>query len=265
MLAMIGLAILLADPLENGVHAKLTVGELFVPVGLQAGDGPIDLLVHLHGSAELMERQLPRIGGRTVLVSLSLNGLSSVYTRQFADPAVFLKLIDEAAKRSAAAVGSESIAFRRVIVSSFSAGFGGVREMLKSEDCYRRIDTLVMADSIYAGYVEDSREKGVDPKLMAGFLRFAREAKEGRKQLVISHSELQPDGYASTAETADYLIRELGLMRQVPQQKLEENWTCQSRCEQAGLHILGFSGTMGTDHMQHLRNIGRLWAVVAQK
>src|SRR6185436_1077536 len=69
-------------PRRHGFRAKLTVGELFVPDGLRAADGRIDLIVHLHGSAELMERNLTQAGGRTALVTLSLNGLSSVYTKQ---------------------------------------------------------------------------------------------------------------------------------------------------------------------------------------
>src|SRR5205085_2033835 len=92
----------------------------------------------------------------------------------------------------------------KLIVVSFSAGFGGVRELLKSEAIYERIDTLVMADSIYAGYVPGTKSSDVDPVAMTGFLKFARDATEGRKTMVISHCELRPETYASTAETADY-------------------------------------------------------------
>jgi hypothetical protein len=253
------LTLLVGDPASTDLRTKLTVGELFVPKGLEVADGPIDLVVHLHGSAELMERNLTQAGNRAVLVTVSLNGLSSVYTRQFANPETFLGLVNEAAQKTSSHLPGENVSFRRVVVSSFSAGFGGVRELLKSEECYRRIDSIVMADSIYAGYVDDSRERGVDPKLMAGFLRFARDAVGGKKQLVISHCQLQPDGYASTAETADFLVRELGLTRRAVQESWSDRWECESRCEQSGLRILGFRGATGADHMQHLRNIGRLW------
>jgi hypothetical protein len=243
-------------------RSQLTVGQLFIPAGMRASDGPIGLIVHLHGSGAILEENLSLAKGRRVLVTVSLNGLSSVYTRQFADPLVFEMLVSEAARKTAPLVGAESIEFSSVTVSSFSAGFGGVRELLKSPECFQRIDAIVMADSIYAGYAEGLPERRVDPALMAGFLKFAREAVAGRKQLVISHCALQPDGYASTAETADYLLRELKLTRQPVDETWAEQWHCTSRCEQEGFHLFGFTGTEGTEHLRHLRNIGRLWSVL---
>jgi hypothetical protein len=132
------LSVLSAEPAPkptrpDGFRARLAVGELFVPAGLRAADGRIDLIFHLHGSAELMEHNLAHARGRSVLVTVSLNGLSSVYTSQFKRPELFLSLIDEAAKKTAPQVGADPLEFGRVIVSSFSAGFGGVREFLKSQ------------------------------------------------------------------------------------------------------------------------------------
>src|SRR5207302_384225 len=98
----------------------------------------------------------------------------------------------------------------RVVVSSFSAGFGGVRALLKVPEHFARIDGLIMADSIYCGYAGEPKEHRVDPALMDGFRRFAAEAAAGRKAFLLTHSALVPDGYASTAETADFLIHALG-------------------------------------------------------
>jgi hypothetical protein len=266
------ISLLLADPTPAavvqpaGFRHPLAVGRLFVPEGLQAADGPIGLIVHLHGARDLLERKLAQSQIRAVLVTVSLNGLSSVYTKQFAAPQTFLNLLEEAAIRTGPAVGAERVEFGQVLVSSFSAGFGGVRELLnaKSPDCYRRIDALVMADSIYAGYLGDARERGVDPERMSGFLRFAKDAAAGRKKMVISHCQLQPETYASTAETADYVLRQLNLQRQECDAIWAEQWQNTSRCEQAGLHVFGFSGSTGSDHMRHLHNIERLWNVASR-
>lgn len=247
---------------SSGQRCRLASGTLFVPAGLRIADGPVQLLIHLHGSAAVLEENLSRAAARRVLVTISLNGLSSVYTRHFADPQVFLTLVSEAARETAPLVGADSIEFESITVSSFSAGFGGVRELLKSADCFQQIDALVMADSIYAGYADGLPERRVDPELMAGFLKFAREAVAGRKQLVISHCALQPDGYASTAETADYLLRELMLSRRPVDEVWAEQWHCTSRCEQEGFHLFGFSGMEGADHLRHLRNIGQQWSVL---
>ena len=168
----------------------LSVGELFIPAGLRAAHepcAPLDLIVHLHGAPEVLAENLPQAGA--VLVTVSLNGLSTAYAEQFTRADRFLNLLDEASRETAAA-GAASLPFRRVILSSFSAGFGGVRELLKSEACYQRIHGLVMADSIYAGYKNDDEDLGIDSKLMAGFVRFARDAQAGRKRMVVSYCRL---------------------------------------------------------------------------
>lgn len=242
----------------------LTVGELFIPEGLRAAQGPLDVIVHLHGAPEVAEQNLPHAGARAVLVTVSLNGVSTVYTEQFIKAETFLNLLDEAARETATHAGAAAIPFRRVILSSFSAGFGGVRELLKSAACYQRIDGLVMADSIYAGYKNDDEDLGIDNDLMAGFLRFARDAQAGRKRMVISYCALPTEGYASTAETADYLMRELGAAQQPANEAWAEHWKCESRCEHGGLQLFGFAGTQSADHHRHLRNIGHLWKRICQ-
>jgi hypothetical protein len=238
---------------------------LFVPPNLQLHDGKTNLVVHLHGSPERTERNVAKSGWNAAIITVTLNGLSSVYTRQFTPPDFFLKLLDEAAAKIASQLKQPSVEFERVAVTSFSAGFGGVRELLKSDQCFERMDILVMADSIYAGYSEPASERKVDPALMAGFLRFARDAVAGRKSLVISHCQLQPDGYASTGETADYLIRELGLNRQPEKNEWATNWLCSSRCKQGNLHVFGFEGTEGADHMRHLINLGQLLEIAVKE
>src|SRR5207248_3461761 len=170
---------------------------------------------------------------------------------------------DEAtAKLKELGVTAEVPKVRRVIVSSFSAGFGGVRELLKDPAAFARIDAIVMADSIYAGYAGDPAQRQVDPKNMEGFVRFAEEAAAGRKWFVLSHCRLQPDGYASTAETADYLIEKLGGKREM----VSEPWpdpalTLESRFRQGHFEAYGFAGTMGADHVRHLH---ALWVLLGR-
>jgi hypothetical protein len=180
-----------------------------------------------------------------------------VYADHFADEGRFERLLTdvEAVLRRESAARPWRVG--RVVVSSFSAGFGGVRQLLRQPAAFARIDALVMADSIYCGYAGDPALKQVDAELMAGFLRFARLAADGKKQFVLSHSRQVPEGYASTTETADYLIAQLGLSRQ---DAGTEPWPgglrLLSRCERGGFEVLGFDGAEPEDHMRHLRNIG---------
>jgi hypothetical protein len=92
---------------------------------------------------------------------------------------------------------------------------------------------------------------------MADFLRFARLAADGSKQFILSHSQQVPEGYASTTETADYLMARLGLDRNAV---AAESWpgglTLVSRGGRGRFEVLGFDGHAAEDHMRHLRAIG---------
>jgi len=222
---------------------------------LLPSSGEIDLTLHLHGAPTVVESNFLRAGSSGVLVNVTLPGLSTVYTERFRDPNVFHRILDETGAQLKAHGLTDGQRFRRVTVSSFSAGFGGVRELLKNEGTLDRIDALVMADSIYAGYTGDSATRGVNPVHMVGFLKFARAAAQGRKRMIISYSQQRPDGYASTTETADYLISQLGGVREIIAETWPGGLKLLSRFRKGHLEIYGLAGDTGADHMRHLQNL----------
>lgn len=236
----------------------LSLGRLEIPAGHRPTNAAPDLWVHLHGAPEVVARNLEGAGWLQPRLNVTLPGLSSVYRRAFAEPGSLIRLLDEARAAFSRETGHPAPAWGRVAVSSFSAGFGGVREMLKHEPSFARIDALVLADSLYAGYAGDPAERRVDPELMAGFLRYAREAVAGRKQMVVSFCQLRPEGYASTGETAAYLVRETGLETTTCREEWVSGWICLSRAAKGELRLLGFAGDQAEDHLKHLRNLGRL-------
>jgi hypothetical protein len=149
-------------------------------------------------------------------------------------------------------------------VSSFSAGYGGVRELLKSPANFRRIDALILSDTIYAGYQPGSL-RDVQVEHMADFLRFARAAAAGEKHMLLTHCRLQPNGYAGTHETADYLIARLHGERETPKAPWPvEGMTLESQFKRKQLSIFSFAGSTGEDHMKHLRNIGEIWRLAPE-
>ncbi|HEY2158362.1 MAG TPA: hypothetical protein VGH33_22220, partial [Isosphaeraceae bacterium] len=102
-------------------------------------------------------------------------------------------------------------------------------------------------------------DRKVDPELMTGFRRFARDAADGKKSLLVTHSALVPDGYASTAETADDLIGSLSGTPETARGEWGPKLAATRRFERGRALFVGFAGTTGEDHMAHLRGIARLW------
>lgn len=214
------------------------------------------LWLHLHGATATVEQAFARIGAPGVLVTLTLPGLSKVYADHFADPSVFDSLLREVAAAMRGAGAGPDWTPGELTVSSFSAGFGGVRQLLRQPAAFDRITTLVMADSIYCGYAEPAADRRVDPGLMEGFVRFARLAAEGKKRMLITHSEQVPAGYASTTETADYLLAAVGAQRAADPRAWDQDLHQLSIGRQGQFEVTGFAGREAADHLRHLRSLG---------
>ncbi len=241
-----------------GHRHKLTDGALFVPAGFACNArGEFDLTLHLHGAAETVEQNFVAARYPGVLANVTLPGLSAVYSERFKDTNTFWRILREAEAqlKTCTTTGTSAPRLDRVTVTSFSAGFGGVRELLRDPGICARIDTIVMADSIYAGFVGDPAERNVDPANMEGFLKFAREAAAGRRRLLISHSQLPTPSYASTVETADYLITQLGGRREAATEDWPDRLKLRSQFRKGQCEILDFDGDTGADHMQHLTQL----------
>jgi hypothetical protein len=255
------LALTLAQAAPAGQRIELDAGAtVFVPDGYKPADGGVvDVVLHLHGAASEVEPAFVDAGFPGVLVAFNRKGLSSVYAGPFSDPALFPKLLDATLSALKTRGLADAPRLGRVVVSSFSAGFGGVRAILKVPEHFARVDGLVMADSLYCGYAGDPALRRVDPALMDGFRRFAAEAAEGRKTLLLTHSAQVPDGYASTTETADFLIASVGGSLSKADRDWGDGWTQTRSFSKGRFLVLGFSGTEGDDHMRHLRRIAAVW------
>lgn len=240
---------------------QVRVGKAVVslPAGWHArSEDAVPVWLHLHGAPATVEAGFAAIGAPGVLVNVTLPGLSKVYADHFAGPEVFGELLRATEAVLRAERPERTWTAGALTVSSFSAGFGGVRQLLRQPAAAGRIGTLVMADSIYCGYAGDPKERRVDPELMAGFLAYARRAAAGEARLLITHTEQVPDGYGSTTETADYLIAQLGGRRSAEERAWSPKLRQTSRFAAGGCEIVGFAGAAADDHMQHLRGIG-LW------
>ena len=251
---------------DDNIHVtpatKLANGS--ITVFRKADAAPTELLVHFHGATETAKAAFIKSDLNVVLVVVNFPGLSSAYSKPFAaEPDLFEQILKHASTVAATSSDQSPVKWQRVSVSSFSAGFGAVREILKTPKNFDRIDAIVAADSIYAGLKQDTPDRQVDDQNMRDFQRFAALAADSKKAFVISHSA-QPTTYASTTETADYLLRSLSLTRDSNSSIKTDSMQQTSQASQGRFVVLGFSGESGKDHMQHLHNIHLLWKRLAK-
>jgi hypothetical protein len=193
-------------------RSPISGGLLMLPPAFSSADGRYDLLLHLHGNTDLVEESVAFSGLNAVLVIMNLGTGSGPYEDRFANPGVLPEIIDRAQalmeKR-----GLVHPTLRRLALSGWSAGYGGVLKVLEQPALAARVDAVLLMDGIHVGYQPESHELLLDR--LAPFTRFAKEAVEGRRLFSITHTHIVPMGnYAGTRETTDALLRLVGVARE---------------------------------------------------
>ena len=71
----------------------------------------------------------------------------------------------------------------------------------------------------------------------------------------MTHSEIFPGTFASTTETADYLLRELGLHRTPVLRWGPRGMQQLSEVRAGGFELLGFAGNSAPDHIDQFQGM----------
>ncbi len=232
-----------------GRREPLTIGTLFIPAKLQKAKR-LPLFVHFHGAAWVAEIAAAR-SGRFAVISVETGSGSSAYAKQFSDRALFNAMLREAAEKT-------GVAFGPISLTAWSAGHGAIREILSVPEYYARVQKVLLLDGLHTGYVNNKPgplESELEPDHLDIFLKFARDAVAGRKTMVITHSEIFPGTFASTTETADWLVTQLGLRRRAILRwgPLKTQQLSESR---AGKFLLmGYAGNSAPDHVDEFHSL----------
>ncbi len=232
-----------------GRREPLALGTLFIPQKL-IKKKTLPLLVFFHGGKWVPEVVAAK-NGHIASIAIQIGSGSGVYARQFEGNAKFEELLAEAEQKS-------GLKFKQVTIGGWSAGNGAVREILKSADSYARVQRVLMIDGIHASYV-NGKPGPLESEIVADnlqiFLKLARDAMTGRKQAIITHSEIFPGTFVSTTETADYLVAQLGLKRK-PVLKWGPMGSQQlSEVEKGKFLLVGFAGNSAPDHVDQLHSL----------
>jgi hypothetical protein len=229
--------------------------QFFVPAGVKRAD-KLSLVVHFHGSAAFVsEYAAAQLRDNHVIATVQLGSGSGIYDRSFSNPLVFDTLLANI-RSSAARILQRDVAFERIILSGWSAGYGAVRAILRDSTRAEMIDGVLLLDGLHTGYIPDRRvvsEGGqIDTTNFPAFLRYARWAVDGRKRFLITHSEIFPGTFASTTESANYMIDALGLKRSPVLEWGVLGMQQTSRARAGRFEVRGYAGNAGPDHVDHL-------------
>lgn len=231
-----------------GRREKLGLGTLFIPTKLKLKN-KTPLLIHFHGGTWLPEVAAARVN--TAVIAIQIGAGSGVYARAFADAQRFSQLLQEAEAK----VG---VKFAPVTLSGWSAGYGAIREILKTPENYARVDRVLLIDGLHTGYVNGKpgpQESQLETEGLQIFLQFARDAVTGKKRMLITHSEIFPGTFASTTETADWLLNQLGFKRKAVVRWGPMQTQMLSQVKQGRFQLFGFAGNSAPDHIDQLHSL----------
>lgn len=239
----------LAQATPDGRREKLELGTLFLPAKLKLKSS-VPLFIHFHGGTWLPEVAAAKVG-KTAVISIQIGSGSGAYAKPFADAQLFSRLIAEAEAKA-------GVKFTPISLTGWSAGYGSIREILKVPEHYARVDGVLLIDGLHTGYVGEKpgpQESQIETDKLEVFLKFARDAVAGRKRMIVTHSEIFPGTFASTTETTDWLLGQLGLKRK-PVVKWGPMQTQQLSEVRAGKFLLiGYAGNTAPDHVDQLHSL----------
>jgi len=248
-------------PVANGRQISLSnsAWKLFIPDTYEHRAGDIaDILVHFHGDPQTVWNNSLHAELNTVIVTVNYSGLSSAYSGPFSNATLFQTLMNEAlTKVRLESDFSSTLQWDQIGVSSFSAGYGAVREILKSSSYLNSIDALLAADSLYATTADDGTPLNSQ---MANYKMFANLAQSGEKTFVFSHSQVLTYTYENTMETGNELMQHLGINTQPSSLSGLGTLDFYRHAKSGNFELWGAQGADGDAHLEHLRYIGQFLA-----
>jgi hypothetical protein len=237
---------------------------LFVPAGWRApASGGLELAVHFHGAPWFAIQEHLRRGLDAPLVVHSPGQGSTIYRVGFEDPARFPQLLRRVEQELKARGAPTSSRVAAVDVTSFSAGYGAVRELVKQPAAFALLRRVILADSMYGSFAPGTTRPATEH--VDVWVPLARAAMAGDKTFVLTHSQVPTDQYASTAQCAAALLEAVGVPRRTlspgpsSPATTDPEFPLTYRADSGHFHVWGYGGADAAAHMTHPRHIADVW------
>ena len=266
-------------------YASIRGGVLFTPDSFSPLGSNYDLVIHFHGSIQVVRESAEVAGLDAAVAVINLGIGSGPYEEAYAVPGTYEALLDEI-DHALEPRGVPTPQLRRVALSSWSAGYGAIGKILDVRRGTDPLDALLVLDGIHTGWMGGERDRGapvnlfasrgaLNPMPLAPFARAAKAAASGGILFSITHSEIDPIAYAGAGVTADYLLavaagapvsrepsREppphlnLRAAEGAVSKRLEKRMAPTTEARVGGLQVRGFRGNTPEHHMAHLLQMG---------
>lgn len=174
----------------SGLGISIPKGIIMVPAEPIKPDGSVDIMFQFRGGNI---SQYEKAGVNAVVV-LADSDKPKEFNSSFVNTAVdkILAKLKE--------VSGKNVKLGKLGFSAFSGGAQAVSNILRSGGIVKKPDFVYIADGAHGG--EDVWSKLAD------------EAEKGQTKFILTHTAIVPDGFKSTTEVAEDLLKSRGLSRQ---------------------------------------------------
>lgn len=228
----------------------MSMGQVLLPhQGGISKNGQFDVVIHFHGH-EPIRKEFVKTAKGVVLVGIDLGIGSGAYQAPFSSPATFTNLLTSIENAVARHAGRPSAKIRKLALSSWSAGYGAIEQILR-QPAGKKVDALILLDSVHAGYT-DEQAHTLKTDQLTPFVDFARRAAKKQTFMFLSHSSIIPPGYASTTEVAEHVTKQLGGKLKKANKQDVLGLDMIDRFDKGNFHVRGYTGDDKPDHCAHI-------------
>lgn len=226
------------------------------------------LTLHFHTTAWLPVREHLAAGLNNPLLVWNRPGASSAYRVPFEDKDRWPRLLAQVKTELITNGAPKDFDFTAYKVSSFSAGYGAVRELVKRPDFFSKLKRVVLCDSIYGSLDESDGTRKARQDTVEPWFPLAEAAAKGEKTFLLTFSEV-PTPYASSSECGAAIAAHVGGKFQPanpepPVRSEDNNLKPLTRYDKGNLHLWLYPGHDGVAHIIHVHNLAQLWKSLDQ-
>jgi hypothetical protein len=201
-----------------------------------------DLILHFHGAHPYVRDLVEKANLDAVVAVFNAGNGAEKYSQAFGAGGTLSSLLRQVDMATVPLCPGAKL--RRVALTAWSAGYAAAEKLLGNEEARERVDAVLLADGLHAGFT-DRWKRQFAPNALQAFRDFGQLAKDGKKLFAITHSSIMTDGYGSTTECSRLLLKAL-------------NVTCDDDLvsgKSGGFSIEGFTGDDKTAHIVQFRQM----------
>lgn len=224
----------------------------------------IGLTIHFHSATwHAVQEHLDR-GATSPIIAYYAGEGSSVYAKSFEDKGRLRRWLDIVAAECVKRGAPKDACVDSLSISSFSAGYGAVRQILDDPAAFKLIKRVVLCDSMYGSLDPNLQERVPAREHIWCWKPLADAAIRGEKTFCITYSQVPTPTYASSSECASALVRLCGgelkpVEKGTLSATLDADFPLLARFDKGCFHVWGYGGEDAQAHMTHARHLADVW------